>query len=587
MNPDDKKSATQSHVDELGFVLNNNGSSVINKGWFKSLNWTASFTYTDKKSHFESQATNALNLYSTAMEDGLVYTNIPGLNISDIDGKQITSFPEGSQVKGTVLPYSYLYQYDIFGRELNGFAKFNLNFGKSWDTINEKILVGADYKVDGNLGKGAVYQDDTPPYRSGSTASGYRRRPYTDIPFVHQIGAYLENNFDWTFASRKFVLSAGVRFDCVNGKTSLAPRINASLDLIPGIMTIRGGWGITSKAPTSIYLYPNPAYHDMVNYNGMSVNTPEAERLLVATTKVYDVTNKDLEIAKNRKAEIGLDFTIAHKYRISVTAYDELMKNGYTFSQSLSSFKYTPVTLYEIAQAHPGAIPTLRESEHYNIFFQTYEPGNSLRLANKGVEYEIDFGRFDPIRTSLTINGAWMRSTSRNNDYSFSTRSTAASLERNIGVYEKGLQTSFVDNFNTTFRITHNIPKIGFVITLTSQVNWYTKMWTEYGNDTMFEKYISYKDGQVHDFDPLLRNDPDFNYLFPTLNDNRFIKEKYFPTVIFNLNLSKEVGDWLTASFYVNNLINSRPMYRSKATGSISELGIPIFFGLELKITIK
>lgn len=136
--------------------------------------------------------------------------------------------------------------------------------------------------------------------------------------------------------------------------------------------------------------------------------------------------------------------------------------------------------------------------------------------------------------------------------------------------------------------ITHNIPKIGFVITLTANVDWKTKIWNEYGNDTMFEKYISYKDGKVYDFDPAMKEDPEFAYLFPSLSDTRFIAETYFPTVIFNFSLSKEIGNFLTASFYVNNLFNSRPLYESKKTpGSFTELGIPTFFGFDLKINIR
>ncbi len=103
----------------------------------------------------------------------------------------------------------------------------------------------------------------------------------------------------------------------------------------------------------------------------------------------------------------------------------------------------------------------------------------------------------------------------------------------------------------------------------------------------MFIKYISRKDGQVHDFDPALKGDEEFSYMFPTLNDNRFIAEKYFPTLLFNLNISKEIGEIFTASFYVNNMFNSRPLYQSKQTGEYQELGIPIFFGFEFKVAIK
>jgi outer membrane receptor protein involved in Fe transport len=114
----------------------------------------------------------------------------------------------------------------------------------------------------------------------------------------------------------------------------------------------------------------------------------------------------------------------------------------------------------------------------------------------------------------------------------------------------------------------------------------------------MFEKFISYKDfeyagkaykaGGVYDFNLALKELPEFANLFETPNERRFIKEKYNPYVIFNLNVSKEIGDWLTASFFANNIFNTRPLYERKMyPGSYIELGIPTFFGFDLKLNIR
>ncbi len=140
---------------------------------------------------------------------------------------------------------------------------------------------------------------------------------------------------------------------------------------------------------------------------------------------------------------------------------------------------------------------------------------------------------------------------------------------------------------STTLRISHNIPRIGFVITLTAQADWFSREWDSFNNPDMFVKYISYKDGKVHDFDPALRTDPEFSYLFETPDPTREMVEKTSAYFLFNLNLSKEISDVMTASFYVNNLLNSRPSDRYEKSGAFHELGIPMFFGFELKINIK
>ena len=59
------------------------------------------------------------------------------------------------------------------------------------------------------------------------------------------------------------------------------------------------------------------------------------------------------------------------------------------------------------------------------------------------------------------------------------------------------------------------------------------------------------------------------------------------PTVLFNLNVTKEIGNLLTASFYVNNMFNHRPLYKRKRSDGYTELGIPMFFGFEFKVNIR
>jgi len=585
LNPD-ASGRDQRWGDTYGIALNHNGHTSFNKGLLKSVDWLVSGSFNDKVSHIESTASNALNLYSTAMTDGVVYTNTPGQHLLDAGGNEITNAAD-QMIKGAILPYSYFYTYDIFGKEVNVFAKASATFSKTWNHITDNLLAGIDFKTDGNLGKGAVYDDDFPPFRNiDNASSGYRKRPFYDIPFINQLGVFLEDSFHWQLGERQFNVTAGARYDLVNGLSSLAPRLNASFDIFPW-MTLRGGWGITSKAPTSMYLYPNLAYLDNILYNGMSETRPEAERLLVAKTSVYNSENPDLEIARNRKAEIGLDFTLAKRFNISLTYFDELMKNGYTMGLDLPSFIWYRYTPYVVAAEHPGAQPTLTPGSPYQLFFEVYKPYNNIKAVNRGIEFEVDLGRFDAIRTSFYLNGAWSSSSYTNASYAFQTRTNGNNPEHHIGVYNPERRTSHYEDLVTTLRISHNIPRIGFVITLTAQADWFSREWDSFNNPDMFVKYISYKDGKVHDFDPALRTDPEFSYLFETPDPTREMVEKTSAYFLFNLNLSKEISDVMTASFYVNNLLNSRPSDRYEKSGAFHELGIPMFFGFELKINIK
>lgn len=590
LNPDDLRSQHSSGAEDIGFRFNHGGVWSIGKGWLKSLNYNLAFKYTRRHSFSSELLSNAFAPHSTAMENGTVVSNFGGKHVYDINGDEITNFRgKDAEAWATYLPYEYYGHYDIYGKELNGFAKIALNFNKSWDKINNHILVGIDYRMDGNTGRGKVYDDRTPPYRvlSADNAS-YRPRPYYDIPFIHQTGLYVQDDYTQDIGERQLIVSPGARFDFVNGKTALSPRINLSFDILPKHLTLRGGYGIFAKAPSVLYLYPEKAYFDYINFNNTTSAPHAGEQLLISTTRVFDATNKDLEIARNRKAEVGIDLKFAKRFRLSLTAYDELMKNGYSLGTTLDTWKLVPYTTYKAASSPSFSQPVLELDKTYNIFSHYATPGNDYYEHNQGVEFEMDLGRFQAIRTSFYLNGAYMKTVYKDQGYVFGTNDNANEMEKNIAVYEQGLYTYHRNRFNTAVRITHNIPEIGFVITLTAQINWLYKYWTEYGNDEIFESYISRIDGKVYDFDPALKDDPEFAYMFSSVSDTRFLKELYPPLVTFNLNLSKEIGDVLTASFYVNNMFNSRPLYESvKSPGSFTELGNKIFFGFDLKVNIK
>ncbi len=590
----------------LGFRFTDNGHwNINNAGWLKSIDYTVSGAYAGKHSFYEEMCNNALNLYTTSMTSGSVISNAPGKRVFDADGNEITNYNgNDATAKASFMPYNYFSHYDIYGKELNFYAKLLANFyTKVGETADNKIVAGADFKSDGNLGEGLVYPEGVPPHRDVSNMqSGFRTRHYYDIPFVNQLGVFFQDDFSIAFGKRVLNLSAGVRYDNINGMQAFAPRFNASFDIVPRVFTVRGGWGITSKAPTVMYLYPFNAYCDLTLFNnegtsaridGQTVNIKPEETLIVAKTIVYDISNPDLQIAQNRKAEIGFDLRIADRYVLAVTAYDELMNNGYTMDRDLSCFNWMRMAPFKAISGGigTGTQPVLTYGDPINLFFQYYKPLNTARLHSRGVEFELDLGRFDDIRTSFYLNGAYTQSRSSRNGYSFSENSNTATpinYDNNIAVWAPGRETVCYDEFLTTLRATHNIPDIGFVITLMVQNGWIGRSWHKYQHEDVWVKYISWEDGKVYDFDPALKDTPEFSYMNLPVSESARIVNKEIPYTLVNLNLTKEIGNLLTATFYVNNILNYRPLDESeRSTGTYSELGLPMFFGFDLKLTIR
>jgi len=587
-NPDDERSSLATGGTNLGYRLSANGTWNINKGWLKTLRYDLSNSFTYKESYHEQDYTNAVSIYSTNMVDGTTVANEKGLHVHDTDGKELTAFQNGQDAYAIMLPYFYFSRYDFYGKEINTFGKVTLNLYRSWGKTSEKILLGADFKSDGNLGDGLIYPEGTPPQHTGNAEAGFRPRPLYEIPFVNQLGLFAESTFRTSLLSRIFNLTAGVRMDHIAGRTAVAPRINAGIELIPGVLSLRGGYGVTAKAPTTAYLYPNRAYYDQININN-SEAAAASDRIVMATTYIFDTENPALEFALNHKAEIGLDIQLGEKRRLGITYYNERLDNGYTFGTSLDSWRLMPYRTWTLAGHGTDGEPLFTQALDTRRFFAYYTPLNTASEHHHGVEYELDLGRFDAIRTAFFLSGAWMHTNTSSNGLTFDQNMQGGSnIYSHVGIYEPRTWQYHHEKSVTTLRTTHNIPSIGFVVTLSTQLNLYTCNWTEIGNDTMPSRYISREDGAVHPFTAEMASDDAFRYMLDPRSESRFITSRTRSTVVFNLNVSKEFRNILTASFYVNNLFNSRPLDPSEITkGTFTELNNPMYFGFELKIKLK
>lgn len=589
-NPDDQTTQTTSEGRDAGLRLNTNGTLSINRGWLQNIRYVLSGSYTDKQSFYETAYGSASAPYSMTTTDGAVLSNRPGKPVYDADGNELTNFgTEDAAHYAQLLPSSYLGHYEIDSREVNAFAKLTATLFKQSGQTSNRILLGADYKTDGNVGDGKTFSPTAPPLRNNSNKnSTYRPRPYSDIPFIHQFGLFAEENFNCNLGERELKVQAGIRFDHATKTGSVwSPRFNASLDLIPHTLTLNGGYGITAKMPTLLYLYPEKAYFEYVNINELAdERIPEANRVYMTTTKVYDTENADLKVSKNHKAEIGLRLNIG-KVNASVTAFEERLKNGYSLDYTFDTFK--SFTFNEYARNADGEFVLTSSLPVLSSF---YTPTNNLNVKTQGVEFDINVGRIESIRTSFQLNGAWMRTQSRNLAYDFYDNSgTAASSRKPVAIYESDAVKSYRQQFSTTLRATHNLPRIGFVVTLTAQAIWNQANWKTFGNDTIPVGYIAL-DGQTTFFEKPYTSTEQvkadgYDYLLRIPNHSNAVKESYNPYFCFNMNVTKEIGDLLRVSFFANNMFRSYPRMESKRNpGTYLSLNNRFFFGLELALKL-
>lgn len=183
-----------------------------------------------------------------------------------------TTMEEGEH-DGQYLLSEYVADYLCDGKPVNIFAKLkangSLNIGK-WEA-NHKL--GAEWTFSKNYGDGQVY-DLTKPLSASWTA---RPRAYKDIPGLHVLSLYAEENISRELWGGKFELQAGVRTTSlpglsdsyyISGRLYADPRLNLVWNLPPMAngdlkFLIAGGYGITTKMPTIDYLFPQVHYDDI------------------------------------------------------------------------------------------------------------------------------------------------------------------------------------------------------------------------------------------------------------------------------------------------------------------------------------
>ena len=169
-DPDAIQDGTESKNVNKNLTLTHNGRISIDRLFSRSLNYTIGLTLTglDDTNTKYVPTTNGVVHIITARETG--YNSIPWQNRSYL----ATGYTES--------------------RPGNVYAKLNNSFFLKSKNTNHRFKMGVDYHYDWNSGKGYYNADESLPLKPNENG---RPRAFSDIPGLHQIAAYLEDNFTW------------------------------------------------------------------------------------------------------------------------------------------------------------------------------------------------------------------------------------------------------------------------------------------------------------------------------------------------------------------------------------------------------
>ena len=500
------------------------------------------------------------------------------------------------------------------------------------DDVTNKVLAGFEWKSQGNIGRGKVFDPLLPP--SPGSATAFRERSYRDIPFLHALTGYVEDNLKLPLGGTLLELQAGARFNTILASGintgaffGIEPRINARYTLVKrssGLreLVLRGGWGLTSKMPSMIYLYPEPAYKDMVSfyYNDFDANNTG---LAVVTTQRAETDNPTLRLQRSRNIEAGLEFD-AGKLSGSVVGFHEKMRDGYGFIT-----EYVPMVYKRYGYTWKNGAPsqvvlpsgadldwrigsvTMDGQPLPSIVDTTFmslsRPANDIATDKWGVEFTLDVAKIPAIGTSINVSGAWMHMASRSTAYTQRLYAGTANGRSYpwVGIYGGSSTTSNgseKDRFSSNVRFITHIPQLAMVVTLTAQLVFFESsrnLCTFDGKDQavydpdagtwkVSPLYIMDRAGRVQPFTEEMAQDPQYRNLILTTNtDTYYVRQGYPFYGMLNLRLSKEIGKWATVSFYANNFLNLRGRVRNTVTHYPSDRNTPLYFGAEVKISLR
>lgn len=589
---------------------------LLNKSWITNLKMDASVSFHDNLYRYHKFNTSASH-------QPAVHAEKEGYFIAD------------------QLPLTYFSDQITDSKELDLAASIKYSWHKRWDEVKSNLKAGIQWKANGNVGQGEYYADPS------LAANGYRPRPYTDYPFMHNLSVYAEEHLTLPVASTKLELTAGLRMENVfirsslySGKTTFSPRFNAKWHLAEGF-AIRGGWGVTEKLPSYHILYPKQEYRDIRTF-AFSYGDQAS---YVYYTQPYTVRyNPDLKWQRNSNSEFGFDLSKGG-FEMSLVGFYNLTRSPYNFLDVYDPYSYDILQRpdgFEISSDpqvkidnQTGMVYIRGEEDQYwtpmdvkvtdRTFAKSSKQNNGADIHRAGAELTVEFPEIRPLRTTLRLDASYTYTQYLNDQLSYyyqsgwSHTTLANRSYQYVGIYANGGgATSHVGNGKITHDLDANItaithiPQVRLIITCRLEMSLLrrSRILSEYGGkeyafniskndnrpsggsiydgDSYTAVYpVAYMDldGNVHPFTDAEAADPEFaSLILKSNNSYTFAQDGYGPYMSANLSITKEIGDHVSLSFFANNFTNSRPYVKSMATGVGAIFTPAFYYGLTCRL---
>ena len=379
----------------------------------------------------------------------------------------------------------------------------------------------------------------------------------------------------------------------MSGKVYLDPRFNVQWQFPkfsfigkPVTIDINGGWGRQTKFPTLLQIYPDKVYTDLIELNYFNLN-PDYRRLFLKTY-IDNPTNYGLKPAHNDKWEVRLGASWDGN-SVSVTYFREQMNDGFRTSSAVKPYSYRDYDENSIDGNSLNSKPSLDNLPFTDkkVLGSYGMTTNGSKMVKEGLEWQIATKRFEVIKTRLTVNGAWFKTTYTNSEPMFRSNTTAVVdgtpvNDLYIGYYDSR-SGSIREQFNTNFMADTYIPRLALSFSLTAECMWYTSSQSIRSNGVPL-KYID-NNGDIHDYTEESKSDMYLQWLVNKYSDSAWLRQKVPFYMFLNLKVTKDFGKWMKLALFVNRMIDYMPDYTTNSGLKVRRTSKP-YFGMEVNFRI-
>ncbi|UVD78931.1 TonB-dependent receptor [Myroides albus] len=546
-DPDDQQSRKLKATDEF-FRWSNRTSVQFNSRIIKSLNINLNGSY---------------GISNTYNQERINKGPFPVAN------RDTTGVYEGYYVDGR-----YIAVEEIQGRPLSLGSTLNVSSNTFGNKFEHLITAGISLNYHDNLGKGTIYKADQPRWFQNNNQN---ERPYDFRRNEGQAdyGIYIMDNFKSYLFNKPLDGNIGFRTDIQNGKVSYQPRVNIAYQLTPN-SRLTLGYGIASKSPSLAHRYPAPIWLDFPLLNFFDDSNINNSLYLVKTVKI-ESDNNHLKPSTSSQFEVG--YTFSNKFLTNnFFGYFKDNKNGFGVKK-----EYFPIDVPEyrvIGELEKGKPIEYEATGNYNTLtnYSIRRMTNSVRSKSFGFDWTVSTQKIKPLNMYVSLSNSLSYSEYYDQNPTYNEISEE-SYKRDYGVYYTVFYPAKTKSLSlmSKLRLTYHIPKIGFIITMNSDIFWFRKSLNteqKYANEYLDVAMQPIKVQLPEDIQQTIST-AGSNYEQPTF-------------YVINLNATKEIRKNIRIGINTYNFFNIRINKEKKLSdGTRSVINYNAPFSITGSISIK